>query len=46
MKRLEIVRGPETSDDTLAAASAVGNRMGTEVVLVDERVATSQDLSI
>ena len=36
MKLLELVRGLETSDDTIAALTAVGQRMGKEVVLVRE----------
>ena len=46
MKRLGIVRGPETSDDTLDAASAVGKRMGKEIVLGEEMAGTSPELSI
>jgi len=36
MKLLEIVRALETDDETLAAAVAVGNRMGKEVVVIRE----------
>jgi len=36
MKLLEIVRALETDDDTLAAAVAVGKRMGKEVVVIKE----------
>jgi len=36
MKLLEIVRALETDDETLAAAVAVGNRMGKEVVVIKE----------
>ncbi len=36
MKLLEIVRAPETSDETLAACQEVGRRMGKEVVVVRE----------
>lgn len=36
MKLLELVRGLETSDETLAAAQAVGERMGKECVEVRE----------
>ena len=36
MKPLEIVRALETDDETLAAAVAVGKRMGKEVVVVQE----------
>jgi 3-hydroxybutyryl-CoA dehydrogenase len=36
MKLLELVRGLETSDATIAAMRAVGERMGKEVVLVKE----------
>jgi 3-hydroxybutyryl-CoA dehydrogenase len=36
MKLLEIVRGLETSDDTIAACREVGARMGKEVVVVRE----------
>ena len=36
MKLLEIVRGLETDDDTLATAVEVGRRMGKEVVVIKE----------
>ena len=36
-RRLEIIRGQETSDDTVATATEVGRRMGREVVVLDER---------
>lgn len=36
MKLIELVRGLETSSETLAALQAVGERMGKEVVLVNE----------
>lgn len=36
MKLLEIVRGLETSEATLAAAAEVGRRMGKEVVVIKE----------
>jgi 3-hydroxybutyryl-CoA dehydrogenase len=36
MKLLEIVRGLETSDDTIAAAVEVGHRMGKETVVIKE----------
>src|SRR5919109_1604343 len=36
MKLLEIVRGLETEEDTLAAATDVGKRMGKEVVVIKE----------
>ncbi len=36
MKLLELVRGLETTEETLAAIQAVGERMGKEVVLVNE----------
>jgi 3-hydroxybutyryl-CoA dehydrogenase len=36
MKLLEIVKGLETDDDTLAAAVDVGRRMGKEVVVIRE----------
>ena len=44
MKRLEIVRGRETSEETLHSALAVGRRMGKDTVVVVEResVASSQ----
>jgi 3-hydroxybutyryl-CoA dehydrogenase len=35
-KRLEIIRGRETDDDTLAAALEVGRRMGKEVVVTED----------
>ena len=41
-KRLEVIRGQETDDATLAAAVEVGKRMGKDVVVVkDEIKATS-----
>ncbi|MGA8310442.1 MAG: 3-hydroxyacyl-CoA dehydrogenase NAD-binding domain-containing protein [Terriglobales bacterium] len=41
-KRLEVIRGQETDDATLAAAVEVGRRMGKDVVVVkDEIKATS-----
>ena len=36
MKRLEIVRAPATSNETIAACVEVGRRMGNEVVVVSE----------
>ncbi|MGB6676532.1 MAG: 3-hydroxyacyl-CoA dehydrogenase NAD-binding domain-containing protein, partial [Terriglobales bacterium] len=36
MKLLEVVRGLETDDDTLATAAEVGRRMGKEVVVIKE----------
>lgn len=36
MKLLEVVRGLETSPETLAAAAEVGRRMGKEVVVIKE----------
>ena len=38
-KRLEIVRGLETDDDTLATAVEVGRRMGMDVVVINEALA-------
>jgi 3-hydroxybutyryl-CoA dehydrogenase len=35
-KNLEIIRGRETDDDTLATAVEVGRRMGKEVVVIDD----------
>jgi 3-hydroxybutyryl-CoA dehydrogenase len=35
-KKLEIIRGLETDDETLASAVEVGRRMGKEVVVVEE----------
>ena len=35
-KRLEIIRGSETDDDTLAAAVEVGRRMGKETVVIED----------
>jgi 3-hydroxybutyryl-CoA dehydrogenase len=35
-KKLEIIRGRETDDDTLATAVEVGRRMGKEVVVIDD----------
>jgi 3-hydroxybutyryl-CoA dehydrogenase len=37
-KRLEIIRGLETDDDTLAAAVEVGRRMGKETVVIEDAV--------
>ena len=36
MKLIEVVRAVETDDETIAAVSAVGRRMGKEVVLIKE----------
>jgi 3-hydroxyacyl-CoA dehydrogenase len=36
MRRVEIVRAPRTSDETIAACCEVGRRMGKEVVVVKE----------
>jgi 3-hydroxybutyryl-CoA dehydrogenase len=36
LKRLEMVRGQETDDETLAALAEVGRRMGKEVVVIKE----------
>jgi 3-hydroxybutyryl-CoA dehydrogenase len=41
MKRLEVVRALETDDDTLATAVEVGTRMGKEVVVISESLASS-----
>jgi 3-hydroxyacyl-CoA dehydrogenase len=38
-RRIEVVRGLETGDDTLAAGVEVGRRMGKEVIVVKDRVA-------
>ncbi len=35
-KRLEIIRGRDTADDTLATAIEVGRRMGKEVVVIED----------
>ena len=35
-KKVEIIRGRETDDDTLATAMEVGRRMGKEVVAIEE----------
>ena len=40
-KRLEVIRGQETDDDTLAAAVEVGKRMGKDVVVVEDEVTAS-----
>ena len=40
--RLEIIRGLETNDETLAAAVEVGERMGREVVVVEDMGSASQ----
>lgn len=39
--RLEIIRGLETDDDTLALAVEVGKRMGREVIVVKDKVGIS-----
>jgi len=39
-KRLEIIRGRETDDDTLAAAVQVGRRMGKETVVIEDAAST------
>ena len=36
MKELELVRTPQTDEETLAACVEVGRRMGTTVVMVEE----------
>ena len=38
-RRIEVVRGLETGDDTLAAGVEVGRRMGKEVIVVKDPVA-------
>ncbi len=38
-KRLEIIRGQETDDDTLAIAVEVGRRMGKETVVIEDAAA-------
>jgi 3-hydroxybutyryl-CoA dehydrogenase len=38
--RLEIIRGRETDDDTLATAVEVGKRMGKEVVVIEDAAAS------
>ena len=38
-KRLEIIRGQETSDDTLATAVEVGRQMGKQIVVVEDLAA-------
>jgi 3-hydroxybutyryl-CoA dehydrogenase len=38
-KRLEIIRGQETDDHTLAAAVEVGRRMGKETVVIEDTAA-------
>jgi 3-hydroxyacyl-CoA dehydrogenase len=35
-KRLKIIRGLETDDDTVATAVEVGRRMGTETVVIED----------
>ena len=39
-KRLEIIRGQETDDDTLAAVVEVGRRMGKETVVIEDAAST------
>jgi 3-hydroxybutyryl-CoA dehydrogenase len=38
MKSLQLVRAAETDDETIAACSAVGRRMGKEIIVVDEKL--------
>jgi len=40
-KRLEIIRGRETDDQTLATAIEVGRRMGKEVVVIQDAIVPS-----
>jgi 3-hydroxybutyryl-CoA dehydrogenase len=40
-KQLEVIRGQETDDETLAAAVEVGKRMGKDVLVVEDSVAAS-----
>ena len=40
-KRLEVIRGQDTDDETLAAAVEVGKRMGKDVVVVEDPVTAS-----
>ena len=40
-KRLEVIRGQETDDATLAAAVEVGRRMGKDVVVVKDEIKAS-----
>jgi 3-hydroxybutyryl-CoA dehydrogenase len=40
-KRLEVIRGQETDDATLAAAVEVGRRMGKDVVVVKDEITAS-----
>jgi 3-hydroxybutyryl-CoA dehydrogenase len=46
LKRVELVRGRETSDETLEAASAVGKKMGKEIVVVEDIMATWPEFSV
>ena len=46
IKPLEIVRGLETSADTLGAAFALGKKMGKEVALVADIASTVPELSV
>ena len=46
LKRVELVRGRETSDETLEAASAVGKKMGKEIVVVEDITATWPEFSV
>jgi 3-hydroxybutyryl-CoA dehydrogenase len=39
-KRLEIIRGQETDDDTVATAVEVGRRMGKETVVIEDAAST------
>ena len=40
MTQLEIVRAGETDDDTVAAVSGVGGRMGCDITVTGDRVST------
>jgi len=44
--RLEIIRGLETDDATIAAAVAVGRRMGREVVVIEEKRPCGSDTPV
>jgi 3-hydroxybutyryl-CoA dehydrogenase len=46
MELLQIVRTSETDDETIAACSEVGRRMGKQIVVMQESLEESGDLEI
>lgn len=45
-RRLEIIRGQETDDETVATVAEVGRRMGREVVLIDDEKPCGSDAPV